>query len=99
VKLIAAASASRSPALLPLLLVSLDTGMRASEVQALRRRDLKLTWADGNIASGEVIVPKSKTPAGTGRLIPFTRCVCACLSLWLSRFLDAGPDGFVFPFH
>lgn len=60
-KLIAAASASRSPALLPLLLISLDTGMRTSEVQALRNRDLKITWVSGNIASGEVVVPKSKT--------------------------------------
>ncbi len=97
--LLTAASASRSPALLPLLLISLDTGMRASEVQALRHRDLKLTWVNGNIASGEVIVPKSKTAAGAGRLIPFTRRVCACLSLWLSRFPDAGPNSFVFPFH
>lgn len=98
-KLIAAASAGRSPALLPLLLISLDTGMRSSEVQALRRRDLKLTWTDGNISRGELIVPKSKTAAGTGRLIPFTRRVRACLSLWLSRFPEAGPDSFVFPFH
>ncbi len=98
-KLIAAASASRSPALLPLLLISLDTGMRTSEVQALRGKDLKITWVSGNIASGEVVVPKSKTAAGTGRLIPFTRRVCACLSLWLSRFPDARPSSFVFPFH
>lgn len=98
-KLIAAASASRSPALLPLLLISLDTGMRTSEVQALRIRDLKITWVSGNVASGEVVVPKSKTAAGTGRLIPFTRRVCACLSLWLSRFPNAEPDSFVFPFH
>src|SRR3984957_8413705 len=53
----------------------------------------------GNIASGDVVVPKSKTAAGTGRLIPFTRRVCACLSLWLSRFPDAMPESFVFPFH
>jgi integrase len=98
-KLLSAASASRSPALLPLLLFSLDTGMRTSEVQALRHRDLRLTWNNGNISSGEVIVPKSKTAAGTGRLIPFTSRVCACLSLWLSRFPDARPDCFVFPFH
>jgi integrase len=96
-KLVAAASASRSPALLPLLLITLDTGMRSSEVRALRHRDLRLTWADGNITSGEVVVPKSKTAAGTGRLIPFTRRVCACLSLWLFRFPDAGPETFVFP--
>jgi len=98
-KLIAAASASRSPALLPLLLISLDTGMRTSEVQALRHKDLKLTWLNGNVASGELIVPKSKTAAGTGRLIPFTRRVCACLSVWLPRFPDAAPESFVFPFH
>ena len=73
--------------------------MRASEVQALRHTELKLTWANGNIASGELIVPKSKTAAGTGRLIPFTRRVCACLSLWLSRFPEATPDSFVFPFY
>jgi integrase len=97
--LIAAASASRSPALLPLLVLSIDTGMRASEVQALRHRDLKLNWINGDIASGEVIVPKSKTAAGTGRLIPFTRRVCACLSLWLSRFSVVAPESFVFPFH
>jgi integrase len=73
--------------------------MRASEVQALRHRDLQLTWVNGDIARGEVIVPKSKTAAGTGRLIPFTRRVCACLSLWLSRFSVIAPASFVFPFH
>jgi integrase len=98
-KLIAAASISRSPALLPLLLMSLDTGMRASEVQALKHRDLKLTWVNEEITSGEVIVPKSKTEAGTGRLIPFTRRVCASLSLWLSRCPNASPENSVFPFH
>ena len=98
-KLMAAASASRSPALLPLLVLSIDTGMRASEVQALRHRDLKLNWLNDDVASGEVVVSKSKTVAGTGRLIPFTRRVCACLSLWLSRFPQAAPESFVFPSH
>jgi integrase len=98
-KLLSAAGASRSPALLPLLVISLDTGMRTSEVQALRHRDLILTWKDGLIVNGEVVVPKSKTAAGTGRLIPFSRRVCACLSLWLSRFPNVAPDSFVFPFH
>ena len=96
-KLILAASTSRSPAL-PLLLTSIDTGMRASEIQALQHRDLTLTWTKGETA-GELVVPKSKTAAGTGRLIPLTRRVCACLTLWLSRFPGAEPDAFVFPFH
>jgi integrase len=30
-------------------------------------------------------------------LIPFTRRVCACLSLWLSRFPNAERETFVFP--
>jgi len=98
-KILAAASVSRSPALLPLVVISLDSGMRLGETQALRRRDLRLEWANGSIVRGEVVVPKSKTAAGTGRLIPLSRRVCACLSLWLERFPEAGPDSFLFPYH
>jgi len=98
-KLLRAAGQSRSPALLPLLVLSMDTGMRASEVQSLRRRDLRLTWENGLITGGEVVVPKSKTPAGTGRLIPLSRRACACLTMWLPQFPDAVPETFVFPRH
>jgi len=98
-KILAAASVSRSPALLPLIVLSLDSGMRLGETQALRRRDLRLEWAAGSIVRGEIIVPKSKTAAGTGRVIPLSRRVCACLSLWLERFPEAGPDSFLFPCH
>jgi integrase len=38
----------------------------------------------------------SKTEAGTGRTVPFTSRVCAVLTLWLSRFPDAEPNGYVF---
>jgi integrase len=95
--LIDAATKSRSPALLPLLIVSLDSGLRASEVRSLRRKDLKLEWRKGVIEKGELTVPKSKTEAGTGRTVPFTSRVCGVMTLWLSRFSDAGPDSFVFP--
>jgi integrase len=98
-KILAAASVSRSPALLPLIVLSLDSGMRLGETQALRRRDVRVEWSNGSILRGEVVVPKSKTAAGTGRVIPFSRRVCACLSLWLERFPDAGPDSFLFPYH
>ena len=60
---------------------------------------MKLTWEKGAILDGEAVVPKSKTAAGTGRVIPLTCLVCACLTLWLSRFPDAGPGSLVFPFH
>ena len=98
-KLLAAAGVSRSPALLPLIVLSLDTGMRLGEIQALRRRDLRLEWTNDCIVRGEVVVPKSKTAAGTGRVIPFSRRVCACLTMWLERFPEAGPDDFLFPYH
>lgn len=98
-KLLAAASQSRSPALLPLVVISLDTGMRLGETQALRREDLSLSWKDRAIQRGEITVPKSKTAAGTGRMIPLSRRVCACLSMWLERFPGAKPDSFLFPYH
>jgi integrase len=98
-KLLAAASQSRSPALLPLVVISLDTGMRLGETQALRRKDLSLAWKDGTIQRGEITVSKSKTAAGTGRVIPLSRRVCACLSMWLERFPEAGLDTFLFPYH
>ena len=98
-KILAAAAGSRSPALLPLIVISIDTGMRLGETQALKQKDLRLVWKDGAVLRGEITVPKSKTAAGTGRVIPLSRRVCACLSLWLERFPDAGPDSFLFPAH
>lgn len=98
-KLIDAIRQSRSPALLPLFVLAIDTGLRASELRHLRRRDLHLTWAKGFIESGTVVVSRSKTEGGTGRMVPLTRRACAVLSLWLSRFPDAGPDSYAFPQH
>jgi integrase len=73
--------------------------MRLGESQALCRRDLCLVWDKGAIVRGEVVVPKSKTPAGTGRVIPLPRRVCASLSLWFDQFPEAGPDSYLFPYH
>jgi integrase len=98
-KLITACGESRSPALLPLFLLSLDTGMRAGEVRALHLRDLRLNWKNEQIIAGEVIVPKSKTEAGTGRLIPLSKRVCASLSFWMGYFPNASPDNYLFPFY
>ncbi len=90
---------SRSPALLPLFVMAVDTGLRASELRHLRHRDLDLTWADGLIESGTLVVSRSKTEGGKGRMVPLTRRACAVLSLWLSRFPDAEPDSYAFPAH
>jgi integrase len=90
---------SPSPSLYPFFLCSLDAGLRPSETRSLRRRDLNLVWSDRVIAEGEIVVGRSKTEAGRGRVVPLTRRLCAVLTLWLSRFSDAGPDAYLFPFH
>jgi integrase len=92
-----AAGKSRSPALLPLLVLTIDSGLRAAEIRALRHKDLHLEWKSGVIESGSLTVSKSKTQAGTGRTIPLTRRACATLTLWLSRFPEANADSYVFP--
>jgi integrase len=97
--LIAAAGKSRSPVLLPLLVITLDTGLRAAEIRSLRRKDFSFVWKNGVVESGFVTVPKSKTEAGTGRTIPLSQRARAALTLWLSRFPEAGVDTFVFPRH
>jgi len=85
--------------LLALFILARDTGLRAAEIKALQYRDLCLDWKSGVIASGEVIVPRSKTEAGTGRSVPFSPDVCCTLTIWLSRFPGASPDSYVFPRH
>lgn len=98
-ELLEAIGHSPSPSLYPFFVLSLDAGLRPSETRALRRRDLNLVWQDGVISEGEIVVGQSKTEAGRGRVVPLTKRACAALSLWLSRFPDAGSDAYAFPSH
>jgi integrase len=98
-RLLQAIGESRSPALYPFFVFSLDAGLRPSEIRSLHRSNLRLKWSSGTIVEGEVIVGRSKTDAGTGRIVPLTQRACAALTLWLSRFLEAGADTYVFPLH
>lgn len=98
-RLLDAIGQSRSPALYPFFVLSLDAGLRPSETRSLLHSNLQLNWRDEAIAEGEVIVGRSKTEAGAGRMVPLTRRACAALTLWLSRFANVGPDSYVFPFH
>src|SRR5207253_1776620 len=74
-------------------------GLRPSETRSLRWSNLRLSWKNGTIYEGEVIVGRSKTEAGAGRVVPLTQRACAALSLWLPRFPNAEADSFIFPFH
>jgi integrase len=98
-RLLEAIGQSRSPALYPFFVLSLDAGLRPSETRALRRSSFMLNWQDGTIVEGEIIVGQSKTEAGRGRIVPLTKRAGAALTLWLSRFPDAGLETYAFPFH
>jgi integrase len=98
-KLLAAISKSRSPSLYPFFILSLDSGLRPSETRSLQMLNLQLKWRDRDISEGEIIVGRSKTDAGAGRVVPLTRRACAALSSWLARFPERDPEAFLFPFH
>ncbi len=98
-RILRAIGESRSPALYPFFVLSLDAGLRPSEIRSLHRLNLRLSWRNGTVVEGEVIVGRSKTEAGAGRIVPLTRRACGALSIWIARFPQAGPDSYLFPFH
>ena len=97
-RLLDAIRAGGSPALEPLFIVSIDSGLRASEVRTLRRGDVKLA-SSGEGFDGEIVVRRSKTEAGTGRVVPLTRRAAGALAAWLGSLPEAGPEAYVFPRH
>ena len=97
-KLIEAVHHSTSPALEPLFIASIDTGLRASEMRNVRRGDVLLTSAADRF-EGEIVVRRSKTEAGSGRVVPLTRRAAAAIAAWLEKLSDAGPDAYLFPRH
>jgi integrase len=98
-RLLEAIRQSCSPALYPFFILSLDSGLRPSETRSIRRSNLLLSWRDGVISGGEIVVGNSKTEAGAGRIIPLTRRAREALTVWLARFPEATADSLVFPFH
>jgi integrase len=87
-----------SPALEHLFVISIDSGLRASEIRNLRRGDASLQRT-GSGFEGEIVVSRSKTEAGTSRVVPLTRRAASTLAKWLSSLPEAGPDAYVFPRH
>ncbi len=82
-----------SPALEPLFITSIDLGLRASEIRNLRRRDVRLTQIE-EAFEGEIVVRRSKTEAGAGRVVPLTRRAAAAFAGWLRCLPEAGPDAY-----
>ncbi len=81
---------SRSRSLLPAVLLALNTGMRYSELRLLR-------WEQIDLERRTVRVGKSKTEAGTGRVIPLNDKATKVLKFWADQFPDRKPEHFAFP--
>ncbi len=89
-RLLEACRNSRSRSLYTGVALALNTAMRAGELRLLR-------WRQVNVAAATLTVGKSKTAAGTGRLIPLNQRAAVVLSFWASLFPDREPAHFVFP--
>jgi integrase len=72
------------------VVLALNTSMRHSEI-------LNLRWCQIDFAQRTVTVGRSKTTAGTGRLIPLNTSAFDALVKWAGRFPNAEPEHFVFP--
>jgi integrase len=87
-RLLGACGASRSLALLPVVTLALNTGMRRGELQSL-------TLGQIDFLSERLTVGKSKTDAGQGRTVPLNATALKALQGWATNFPDRRPDHFV----
>jgi integrase len=88
--LLNAASNSRCRSLYAVIMLAINTGMRANEIRGL-------TWAQVDFFANALTVGKSKTAAGTGRMIPLNPRAVAVLTRWRGLFSGAQPEHYVFP--
>ena len=89
-RLLDAASKSRRRGLYPVVMMAINMGMRANEIRSL-------TWGQVDFLASALTVGKSKTAAGTGRVIPLNPRAVAVLKHWRAVFSDAQPEHYVFP--
>jgi integrase len=72
------------------VLLALNTGMRYSELRLLR-------WQQLDLGRRTVRVGKSKTKAGTGRVIPLNDKATKVLKFWAEQFPTREAEHYVFP--
>jgi integrase len=84
------ASKSRCRSLYAVIMLAINTGIRANEIRGL-------TWAQVDFLANALTVGKSKTAAGTGRMIPLNPRAAAVLTHWRGLFSGAQPEDYVFP--
>jgi integrase len=85
----------RTPLMSAALALDLNTGLRDKELREIR-------WEQIDLLNKKLTVGKSKTDAGTGRLVPLNETAMAALeahAAWYTRrFGECRPEWFVFAF-
>ena len=94
-RMLAEAAKLRSKNIYPALVVDLNCGLRDKELRELRWQQVDL------VHKKALTVGKSKTAAGTGRVIPLNDTVLVALEThaawYVRRFGECRPDWYVFP--
>ena len=90
--LLKACASSRSRSLPVAVTIALNTCMRLSEIRLLQ-------WSQLDFVSQAITVGKSKTAAGTGRVIPMNDSVVQCLLSWAEKFPERKGTDSVFPYE
>jgi integrase len=94
-RILAEAAKLRSKNMYPALVVDLNCGLRDKELRELRWRQIDL------VHKKQLTVGKSKTDAGTGRVIPLNDTVRVALEThaawYIRRFGECKPEWYVFP--
>src|ERR1035437_1004477 len=94
-RMLTEAAKLRSKNMYPALVVDLNCGLRDKELRELRWRQIDL------IHKKQLTVGKSKTDAGTGRVIPLNDTVMVALEAhaawYIRRFGECKPEWYVFP--
>jgi integrase len=70
--------------------LALNTALRRNEIRTLR-------WSQVDFEKRTVIVGRSKTRAGTGRVIPLNQPAFDALAKWAGRLVEANAEDYVFP--
>lgn len=89
-RLLTACKKVRSRSLYPAVQLALHTGLRNGELRLLR-------WHQIDFLERQLIVGKSKTAGGEGRIIPLSEMAFKTLQEWRREFPDAEPGHYVFP--
>ncbi len=94
-RMLAEAAKLRSRNMYPALVVDLNCGLRDKELRELRWQQIDL------VHKKQITVGKSKTDAGTGRVIPLNDTVMIALEAhaawYIRRFGECRPEWYVFP--